>query len=182
MIIPLPLLEDSDFPHTIAVPFKVHPLRNMQSRKSAYVLERYYITVIKCLISKNTLGRDIRRFNSQFHSWIVSQVIKITIKFNQLKIKTYHSIMFLQTFSLKIHMIFQVYPHLEDEKWYPAFGGVYRIIETIKKIGIDSVGITDPRIHDIGFIFSGSKVFEFENEEEEEKQSGQNLIVTYEIY
>lgn len=53
-------------------------------------------------------------------------------------------------------------PHLTDEQWYPAFGGVYRVIETIKKLG-SSPGFKDIDFHDVGFIFSKDTEFKDSN-------------------
>jgi len=30
---------------------------------------------------------------------------------------------------------FQIRQHLDDEKWYPAFGGVLRILATLREMG-----------------------------------------------
>ncbi|KAK6616996.1 hypothetical protein RUM44_005353 [Polyplax serrata] len=138
IIVPLPVLEDCGILHTIAVPFKVRPLRNVQTRKSAFVLEHYYITVLKCLLSKCSAQKDIKSFNAQFHKWLVTQV----------------------------------FPHLSDEQWYPAFGGIYRITETIRKLGAEST-IKEFGSHDIGFIFT--KGFEFEDEEECERTGKEKI-------
>ena len=79
MVIPLPVLENCRTLHTIAIPFKTRPLRNIQDRESAFILERYYIAVIKCLMSKESASKDIKSFNSAFYSWMNDHVSE---KFN----------------------------------------------------------------------------------------------------
>lgn len=73
-MIPLPLLDSHTTPHSIALPFRKHPLRSLQSRSAIFILERYYSNAVKCIYSQSNTPEDLQMFNSRIYSWVVSNV------------------------------------------------------------------------------------------------------------
>ncbi|XP_050449684.1 uncharacterized protein LOC126850583 [Cataglyphis hispanica] len=102
VIIPLPFLDNEIDPNSIALPFKIDSLQSLYSEKSAFVLVKYYIASVKCIMSRSSTRTQLQRFNKDFHTWLQQSVRR----------------------------------HLDDEKWYPAFGGVLRVMATLRESGI----------------------------------------------
>ncbi|KAI4496379.1 hypothetical protein M0804_000189 [Polistes exclamans] len=100
-IVPIPFLDDETEPNSIAVPFKSNSLQSLYSARSAFVLVKYYMASVKCIVSRSKTKAALDHFNSNFFSWLQQSVKE----------------------------------RLNDEKWYPAFGGVSRIIFTLEKTG-----------------------------------------------
>ncbi|KAL6446379.1 hypothetical protein ACFW04_001158 [Cataglyphis niger] len=101
VIIPLPFLDNEIDPNSIALPFKIDSLQSLYSEKSAFVLVKYYIASVKCIMSRSSTRTQLQRFNKDFHTWLQQSVRR----------------------------------HLDDEKWYPAFGGVLRVMATLRESG-----------------------------------------------
>ncbi|CAL7938736.1 unnamed protein product [Xylocopa violacea] len=101
IIIPLPFLDDDENPNSIALPFKRNTLQSLHSEWSTFVLVKYYIASVKCIVSKPNGKTEMEAFNQQFYDWLQQSVQR----------------------------------HLDDEKWYPAFGGVLRVISTLEEAG-----------------------------------------------
>lgn len=98
----MPFFDSKVNPSSIAVPFKAYSLRNIESKSAAYIVVKYYETVIKCLTIRNANQTDFIRFNNNVYSWLHGEVLY----------------------------------HLNDEKFYSAFGGVLRIDSALRKMGI----------------------------------------------
>nr|XP_022907125.1 uncharacterized protein LOC111418708 [Onthophagus taurus] len=104
--IPMPYFDSKSHPSAIAVPFKAYSLRNVEARSSAYILVKYYIAASKCLGCKDTNNTAASTTSiSDFNSKLFGFITQ------------------------------KVLPHLCDEKFYAAFGGVLRILETMKQSG-----------------------------------------------
>ncbi|XP_076761412.1 uncharacterized protein LOC143429619, partial [Xylocopa sonorina] len=101
IIIPLPFLDDDADPNSIALPFKRNTLQSLHSEWSTFVLVKYYIASVKCILSKSNGRAEVEAFNQRFYDWLQQSVQR----------------------------------HLDDEKWYPAFGGVLRVISTLEEAG-----------------------------------------------
>ncbi|KAF7382927.1 hypothetical protein HZH66_013329 [Vespula vulgaris] len=98
-IVPIPFLDDETEPNSIAVPFKSNSLQSLHSERSAFVLVKYYIASVKCIVSRSKTKDALDNFNRNFFSWLQQSVRR----------------------------------HLNDEKWYPAFGGVLRVIFSLEE-------------------------------------------------
>ncbi|KAF2882871.1 hypothetical protein ILUMI_23383 [Ignelater luminosus] len=103
--IPMPFFDSKTHPASIAVPFKTYSLRNMESKSASYVLVKFYMAATKCLAKRNANKKSMTEFNSNFYSWIHSQV----------------------------------YPHLNDDKFFSAFGGILRVEETLARMGATQI-------------------------------------------
>ncbi|XP_072759611.1 uncharacterized protein, partial [Anoplolepis gracilipes] len=103
-IIPLPFLDNEVDPNSIALPFKIDSLQSLYSEKSAFVLVKYYIASVKCILSRSSTRTQLQRFNKDFYVWLRQSVRR----------------------------------HLDDEKWYPAFGGVLRVMATLRESDIQN--------------------------------------------
>ncbi|CAH0771548.1 unnamed protein product [Bemisia tabaci] len=121
--IPLPFLDDDDKPRAMAVPLKRRSLYSLSSSASADVLIRYYTTSVLCLDNK---AKDFLRPSQESR--------ERTFPTQCFQGKCYNPI---KTFQVQFYrwIITKIIPHLEDETWYVGFGGVLRIIETIKEEG-----------------------------------------------
>lgn len=103
IMVPLPIIEtdddsddDDEFSAVIKFPFKKdQSLFSINSKRSAFVLFRYYILVSQCFTYQ---GIDQSAFNRRFKMWINENVLS----------------------------------YLDDDEFYPAFGAVLRIFESIK--------------------------------------------------
>ncbi|GLV36940.1 uncharacterized protein CBL_02225 [Carabus blaptoides fortunei] len=73
--IPIPFLDSQSVPSSIAVPFKVYSLRNLQSKHTAYVLVKYYTTSIGCLKQKKATKSVLDKFNNDFEEFINAEVM-----------------------------------------------------------------------------------------------------------
>ncbi|XP_014604104.1 PREDICTED: uncharacterized protein LOC106786821 [Polistes canadensis] len=104
-IVPIPFLDDETEPNSIAVPFKSNSLQSLYSARSAFVLVKYYMASVKCIVSRSKTKAALDHFNSNFFSWLQQSVKE----------------------------------RLNDEKWYPAFGGVSRIIFTLEKTDSEAI-------------------------------------------
>ncbi|XP_017760316.1 PREDICTED: uncharacterized protein LOC108550911 [Eufriesea mexicana] len=101
IIIPLPFLDDDVQPNSIALPFKKNTLQSLYSERSTFVLVKYYIASVKCIVSKSKAKTELETFNQEFYDWLQQSVQR----------------------------------HLDDEKWYAAFGGVLRVIASLEEAG-----------------------------------------------
>ncbi|XP_076624632.1 uncharacterized protein LOC143343539, partial [Colletes latitarsis] len=99
--IPLPFLDDDVEPNSIALPFKRGSLQSLYVEQSAFVLVKYYVASVKCIVSKSKTKTVLKTFNQELFNWLQQSVRR----------------------------------HLDDEKWYPAFGGVLRVISTLEESG-----------------------------------------------
>ncbi|XP_012145386.1 uncharacterized protein LOC100879460 isoform X1 [Megachile rotundata] len=102
IVIPLPFLDDEVEPNSIALPFKSESLMSLHSERSAFVLVKYYIASVKCIVSKSGSKTGVEAFNQELYSWLQQSVQR----------------------------------HLDDDKWYPGFGGVLRVISTLEESGV----------------------------------------------
>ncbi|XP_076163901.1 uncharacterized protein LOC143144905 [Ptiloglossa arizonensis] len=107
IVIPLPFLDDEVEPNSIALPFKKDSLQSLYVEHSAFVLVKYYVGSVKCIISKSKTKTELESFNQEFSNWLQQSVRR----------------------------------RLDDEKWYPAFGGVLRVISTLEESGAET-GLT----------------------------------------
>nr|XP_034188036.1 uncharacterized protein LOC117607903 isoform X2 [Osmia lignaria] len=102
IIVPLPFLDDDVEPNSIALPFKSQSLQSLYNERSAFVLVKYYVASVKCIVSKSSSKTELKSFNQELYSWLQQSVQR----------------------------------HLDDDKWYPAFGGVLRVISTLEESGV----------------------------------------------
>ncbi|XP_044001644.1 uncharacterized protein LOC122847852, partial [Aphidius gifuensis] len=102
--VPMPILDDSQHPTSIALPFESDNLCSLFSEKSAFIIVKYFTTGSKCLASSSSAKMELERFEKQLHQWIEKSVN----------------------------------PHLHEETWYPAFGGILKIIVTLEAKGHNS--------------------------------------------
>ncbi|XP_014256921.1 uncharacterized protein LOC106670818 [Cimex lectularius] len=125
--IAMPYLDDAQHPSAIAIPLKDKTLYSLFTNKSSDILLRYYSGVTHCLLSPNDLNKDIICATSPS----------------------------LHTFNLNFHkwLISEIYPHLHDETWYPGFGSVFRLFETLSLKGfpkpfesVNETEITSPTL------------------------------------
>ncbi|KAK2578761.1 hypothetical protein KPH14_008867 [Odynerus spinipes] len=100
-IVPLPFLDDENEPNSIALPFKSNSLQSLYSERSVFVLVKYYVASVKCIVSRSQSKAVLDNFNTNFFAWLKQSVRR----------------------------------HLNDEKWYPAFGGVLRVISSLEESG-----------------------------------------------
>ncbi|KAK5638372.1 hypothetical protein RI129_012667 [Pyrocoelia pectoralis] len=75
--IPLPFLDSRADPSAIALPFKAHPLLEIESKTASYVLVKYYVTSMKCLHYHNANQTDLKLFTSTLYAWIENQVLPL---------------------------------------------------------------------------------------------------------
>ncbi|XP_030751094.1 uncharacterized protein LOC115878672 [Sitophilus oryzae] len=98
---PLPFFDSKHRPSAIVVPLKKNALRNIESRRAAYVLMKYYMTASRCLKEKQARPELVQKFQNNLFTFIDHEVM----------------------------------PKLGDDKFYAAFGGVERILKTLKHSG-----------------------------------------------
>ncbi|XP_034937689.1 uncharacterized protein [Chelonus insularis] len=104
VLVPLPFLDDDENPGSIALPFENSSLHSLFTESSAFIVQKYYVASVSCILSSSRRKREISsqdqlyKFLRELNEWL-EQVIN---------------------------------PHLEDEKWYPAFGGISRVMASIK--------------------------------------------------
>ncbi|KOC65088.1 hypothetical protein WH47_04678 [Habropoda laboriosa] len=108
----------TEFFPSLALPFKRDNLQPLCSERSAFALVKYYIASVKCITSKSKAKTELDAFNQQFYDWLEQ--------------------------SVRLSLPFQVQRHLDDEKWYPAFGGVLRVITSLEEAGAGT-GLTKGR-------------------------------------
>ncbi|XP_044594170.1 uncharacterized protein LOC123271808 isoform X2 [Cotesia glomerata] len=101
--IPIPFLDDNNNPASIALPFQNESLFSLFTENSAFILVKYYKAGYGCISSP----REKRGGGTK------GNVNK-----------------FIKQFDDWLNQA--VISHLDDEKWYPAFGGVLRIIKSLK--------------------------------------------------
>ncbi|XP_046590634.1 uncharacterized protein LOC107226919 [Neodiprion lecontei] len=104
--VPLPFLDDEVNPNSIALPFKTDTLQSLYCEQSAFSLVKYYVSSVKCIVSRSKTKFELLKFNKDMFDWLQQSVN----------------------------------PHLDDEKWYPAFGGVMRVISSLKETGLGDEG------------------------------------------
>lgn len=70
----MPFFDSKKSPHAIALPFKNSSLRDIEGKKAAFVVIKYYIAVIRCLSSKNADRPTMIKFYSNFDNWLDKEV------------------------------------------------------------------------------------------------------------
>lgn len=72
---PLPFFDARSKPTAIALPLKHFALRNIESKRAAYVVMKYFITAERCFKEKNAKKDLIQRFQNNLYTWIDKDVI-----------------------------------------------------------------------------------------------------------
>ncbi|CAD6209841.1 GSCOCG00010839001-RA-CDS, partial [Cotesia congregata] len=101
--IPVPFLDDNKNPTSIALPFQNESLFSLFTENSAFILLKYYKVGYGCMSSP----REKRGGGTK------GNVNKFIKQFDDWLNEA-------------------VTLHLDDEKWYPAFGGVLQVIKSLK--------------------------------------------------
>ncbi|RZF32117.1 hypothetical protein LSTR_LSTR003980 [Laodelphax striatellus] len=120
--IALPFLDDENEPTSVVLPFREQYLYSLTSPSSAHVLARYYNLAMRCIGKADQ--ETMQAFNHAFYNWIVTYVAP--------------------------HLHTPTQCHMETE-WYPGFGSVMRILETMHQHGLtpgESRGRNYGIIHD----------------------------------
>uniref|UniRef100_A0A0A9W1K3 Elongation factor P n=1 Tax=Lygus hesperus TaxID=30085 RepID=A0A0A9W1K3_LYGHE len=104
--VPLPFLDNSHKPKSIAVPFRTKTLYSLYDKDSSNILIRYYTAASHCYTThcgaQEGVTPEQHEFDRSFHDWLMKSIV----------------------------------PHLHDGNWYPAFGGVYRILKHMTHEGL----------------------------------------------
>ncbi|XP_074108184.1 uncharacterized protein LOC141533291 isoform X2 [Cotesia typhae] len=101
--VPIPFLDDNKNPASIALPFQNESLFSLFTENSAFILVKYYKAGYGCMSSSREERGGVTKGN-------VNKFIK----------------------QFEDWLNEAVTNHLDDEKWYPAFGGVLRVIKSLK--------------------------------------------------
>ncbi|XP_060534139.1 uncharacterized protein LOC132706676 isoform X2 [Cylas formicarius] len=72
---PLPFFDAKYRPTAIVVPFKRFALRNIESKRSAYLLMKYYLVASKCLAEKNAKPSMVEKFQNNLYAWIDTEAL-----------------------------------------------------------------------------------------------------------
>ncbi|KAG8338461.1 hypothetical protein J6590_000129 [Homalodisca vitripennis] len=73
-LIPLPILDDSKQPNSIAIPFKNRALFNLKNRNSYDILIKYYIEASRCITNFHKTGTEQAEFDHVFSDWLKTKV------------------------------------------------------------------------------------------------------------
>ncbi|XP_066260541.1 uncharacterized protein [Euwallacea similis] len=72
---PLPFFDTRNRPTAIALPLKRFSLRNIESKKAAYVIMKFFISAEQCLKEKKVKPEVIQNFRNNLYTWIDEDVI-----------------------------------------------------------------------------------------------------------
>lgn len=72
----MPYFDSRSRPTAIAVPFKMYPLRNVESKVSANILVKFYIASCKCMALQNANRRSVEEFNNRLLIFLRYQVLQ----------------------------------------------------------------------------------------------------------
>lgn len=72
----MPYFDSRSRPTAVAVPFKMYPLRNVESKVSANILVKFYIASCKCMALQNANRRSVEEFNNRLLSFLRFQVLQ----------------------------------------------------------------------------------------------------------
>ncbi|KAJ8953680.1 hypothetical protein NQ314_007288 [Rhamnusium bicolor] len=75
LFFPLPFFDSKVRPAAIAVPFKKFALRNIESKKAAYLVMKYYISAYRCLNDLHADADTIGKFQDNMFTWVEKDVI-----------------------------------------------------------------------------------------------------------
>ncbi|KAK9506289.1 hypothetical protein O3M35_008251 [Rhynocoris fuscipes] len=112
--VPMPFIDSASFPSAVAVPFRNRSLFSLMSSDATDILVRYFMVAEQCLAGPCPNGE--RKNNPS-----------------------------IREFELDYHnwLTRVVVPHLNDERWYPGFGSVLRLVSTMSHKGVKTMpGLT----------------------------------------
>lgn len=72
---PLPFFDSKTNPSAIAIPYVHYSLRNIETRKSANLVQKYYVTAMKCLNDKSANKATMDKFQDNLYTWITYDVV-----------------------------------------------------------------------------------------------------------
>lgn len=72
---PLPFFDAKFRPTAIALPLKHFALRNIESKRAAYAVMKYFIAAEECLKEKNAKPDNVQKFRNNLYTWIEKDVI-----------------------------------------------------------------------------------------------------------
>ncbi|XP_057341048.1 uncharacterized protein LOC130678059 isoform X2 [Microplitis mediator] len=114
VVLPMPFLDDNKNPNSIALPFENESLYSLYTESSAFILLKYYEVGYSCMSSSREKRGGVTKGN-------INKFVK------QLEDWLNHAVI----------------GHLEDDKWYPAFGGILRVIRSLEMSKTDPSRIED---------------------------------------
>lgn len=68
------LLKKNCFLSSIALPFKKDNLQSLYTEQSAFVLVKYYVASVKCIVLKSQTKAELQVFNREFFVWLQQSV------------------------------------------------------------------------------------------------------------
>ncbi|KAH1014116.1 uncharacterized protein LOC109534013 [Dendroctonus ponderosae] len=72
---PLPFFDAKSRPTAIALPLKHFALRNIESKRAAFVIMKYFISAERCLKEKQAKTDQIQKFQNNLYTWIDKEVV-----------------------------------------------------------------------------------------------------------
>ncbi|XP_066155926.1 uncharacterized protein [Euwallacea fornicatus] len=72
---PLPFFDTRNRPTAIVLPLKRFALRNIESKRAAYVIMKFFISAEQCLKEKEVKPEMIQNFQNNLYTWIEEDVI-----------------------------------------------------------------------------------------------------------
>ncbi|KAJ8917268.1 hypothetical protein NQ315_002285 [Exocentrus adspersus] len=72
---PIPFFDTKVHPSAIAVPFRKYALRNIESKRAAYVVVKYYIAAQNCLRDLHADKPVVENFQNSLYAWIEKDVV-----------------------------------------------------------------------------------------------------------
>ncbi|KAJ8980414.1 hypothetical protein NQ317_009409 [Molorchus minor] len=72
---PIPFLDAKVHPTAIAVPFKKFALRNIESKKAAHLVMKFFIAVEMCFKDAHACEETVTKFHNNLYTWIEKEVI-----------------------------------------------------------------------------------------------------------
>lgn len=72
---PLPFFDAKTRPTAIALPLKHFALRNIESKRAAFVIMKYFISAERCLKEKQAKPEQIQKFQNNLYTWIDKEVL-----------------------------------------------------------------------------------------------------------